>query len=238
MFMDGIAMREAMGAFTGGKMSIANKQSYMEDILCELQKQWPGNRTVNIVCHGHSVPSGYFATPYVDTFNSYPHLLHKMIKERFPFGVLNVIVTAIGGENSLSGSSRFVTDVLCHKPDAITIDYGLNDRWLGLDMAKACWSDMIEQALEQNIRVILLTPSWDKTFFEQNEGWKQLEAHAGQIRALAERYGVGLADSFEVFRKYIDASGDLVDLLSHVNHPGRKGHEMIATEIAGWFCAR
>ncbi|MEK5235702.1 hypothetical protein NST99_08380 [Paenibacillus sp. FSL L8-0470] len=34
-----------------------------------------GERTLNIVCHGHSVPSGYFATPIVDTFHAYPHLL-------------------------------------------------------------------------------------------------------------------------------------------------------------------
>ena len=66
-------------------MSIANKLDYLDEVLCELQKQWPNNRTINIVCHGHSVPSGYFATPFVDTFNSYPHLLHRAIKERFPF---------------------------------------------------------------------------------------------------------------------------------------------------------
>ncbi|WP_342481353.1 hypothetical protein NST07_08230 [Paenibacillus sp. FSL L8-0340] len=41
----------------------------------ELKRQWPENRTLNIVCHGHSVPSGYFATPIVDTFHAYPHLL-------------------------------------------------------------------------------------------------------------------------------------------------------------------
>jgi acyl-CoA thioesterase I len=219
-------------------LEIANKLTYLDNILCELQKQWPNNRTINIVCHGHSVPSGYFATPFVDTFNSYPHLLHRIIKERFPFAALNVIVTAIGGENSLTGSKRFNTDVLCHKPDIITIDYSLNDRGIGLEASKASWSEMIEKALENNIKVILLTPSWEKSYFEQNESWKELVLHSEQIRTLAKKYNIGLSDSFNAFKYYIDNCGDLANLLSHVNHPNRTGHKLIAGELAKWFIAK
>ncbi len=219
-------------------MKIADKRTYLDEILDTMQMQWPGNRTVNIVCHGHSVPSGYFATPYIDTFNSYPHLLHRTIKERFPFAVVNVIVTAIGGENSLSGSKRFTDDVLCHKPDIVTVDYALNDRGIGLEAARSCWSDMIEKALENNIKVILLTPSWEKSYFEQNDSWKELMLHAEQVRALAEKYGIGLSDSFNVFKKYVENAGDLADLLSHVNHPNRRGHELMAAELAQWFLAK
>ena len=81
-------------------MPPANKQTYLASICEILRQHWPDNRTVNIVCHGHSVPAGYFATPRVDTFHAYPHLLHRGLKERYPFAVINVIVTAIGGENS------------------------------------------------------------------------------------------------------------------------------------------
>ena len=110
---------------------------YLAPVLDELALRWPQNRTVNIVCHGHSVPSGYFATPVVNTFSAYPHLLHKIIKERFPFAVTNVIVTGIGGENSSRGEKRFESDVLIHRPDVITIDYSLNDRSIGLAAAQA-----------------------------------------------------------------------------------------------------
>lgn len=219
-------------------MKIANNLTYLDSILDELQKQWPANRTVNIVCHGHSVPSGYFATPFVNTFNSYPHLLHGKIKERFPFAVVNVIVTAKGGENSLSGSKRFTGDVLCHKPDVITIDYSLNDRGIGQETAKNCWCGMIESALVNNIKVILLTPSWDKSFFEKNEDWEELVMQAEQVRELAEKYHIGLSDSFNAFKNYVENVGDLADLLSHVNHPNNKGHELIAEELAKWFVAR
>ena len=219
-------------------MGIVNKLTYLDEILCKLERQWPDNRTINIVCHGHSVPSGYFATPFVNTFDSYPHLLHRKIKERFPFAVLNVIVTGIGGEDSLAGSKRFKSDVLCHKPDIVTIDYSLNDRGLGLKRAKYSWSQMIEQALENNIKVILLTPSWEKSYFEQSEIWEELTMHAEQIRDLAEKYSIGLSDSFKSFEDYCDNGGDLADLLSHKNHPNRKGHDLIVNELTRWFVAK
>ena len=46
---------------------IAEKETYLADFKKELSKQWPDNRTLNIVFHGHSVPSGYFKTPAVNT---------------------------------------------------------------------------------------------------------------------------------------------------------------------------
>ena len=219
-------------------MSSSNKLYYLDEVLCEMQKQWPYNRNINIVCHGHSVPCGYFATPFVDTFNAYPHLLHRTIKERFPFASINVIVTALGGETSLSGSKRFSADVLCHKPDVITIDYSLNDRSIDLEVSKTSWSEMIEKALENNIKVILLTPSWDKSYFEQNESWRKLIELSDIVRSLAEKYNIGLSDSFNAFKYYVENVGDLVDLLSHVNHPNRKGHELITMELARWFIAK
>ena len=147
-------------------------REYLTPILDELALQWPKNRTINIVCHGHSVPSGYFATPYVNTFSAYPHLLHTIIKERFPFAVTNVIVTAIGGENAVRGESRFNNDVLTHRPDVLTIDYSLNDRDIGLEAAAVAWEKMINKALERGIKVILCTPTWDNSYYEKNEKWQ------------------------------------------------------------------
>lgn len=211
---------------------------YLEPICGELPRKWPENRTVNIVCHGHSVPSGYFATPFVNPFSAYPHLLHRMVKERFPFAVTNVIVTGIGGENSLKGAARFAEDVLTHKPDVLTIDYGLNDRSIGLAAAEKAWTEMITAALERDVKVILCTPTWDDHYYLQDEKWSQLEAHADQIRRLADRYDVGLADNFEAFRRNVSEPSDLSKYLSHVNHPSEAGHLLAAEEIAKYFIAK
>jgi lysophospholipase L1-like esterase len=217
---------------------IPDMVNYLSDLCDEMALHWPENKTIHLVCHGHSVPAGYFATPWVNSFDAYPHLLHRILKERFPFAVINVIVTAIGGENSRQGKERFIDDVLCHKPRALTLDYGLNDRQIGLKEAEASWRFMTETALERGIKVILLTPSWENSCFCRDEGWRDLVRHAAQIRSLAAEYGVGLCDSFKEFEDYVEKGGAPQDLLSHVNHPSRKGHELIAQALGRWFPAR
>jgi len=216
---------------------IADRRTYLSKITEELRKEWPENRTINIVCHGHSVPAGYFSTPFVDTFNAYPYLLHRKMKENFPFAVINVIVTAIGGEDSESGALRFEKSVISHHPDVVTIDYGLNDRRIGLRSAELAWKSMIEKCLENNIKVLLLTPILDLSgLFEENKDqWGLLQKHTEQIRKLAEEYEVGLVDCFSLFENYIKNGGDITDLLSWPNHPNRNGHELIAREIMRWF---
>ena len=212
--------------------------TYLDSILNEMSLKWPNNRVINVVCHGHSVPAGYFATPFVNTFSAYPHILHKMIKERFPFAVTNVIVTAIGGETSIDGEARFERDALSHRPDIVTIDYSLNDRRIGFEDAEKAWCSMIEKALKGGTKVILCTPTWDNSYYEQNEGWDALVRHAEQVRMLADRYNIGLADSFKAFKKHISEPSDLAKYLSHVNHPTEAGHVLVAEEIAKYFIAR
>ncbi len=218
-------------------MKVADNMTYLSDTVTALMKQWPDNRTVNIVCHGHSVPAGYFATPFVDTFNAYPHLFHRLLKERYPYAVVNVIVSAIGGETALAGAGRFAADVLAHRPDVVTIDYGLNDRSIGLEVAEHSWRAMIEASLQRGVKVLLFSPTWDigAAFDPPPEEWNALERHAGLIRSLAAEYGVGLVDSFQVFRDYRDRTGDYTDLLAWVNHPNRTGHALIAAEMMRWF---
>ena len=174
-------------------MAIPDRRAYLRDIVNLLLAQWPNNRTVNIVCHGHSVPAGYFATPMVDTFNAYPALLHRDLKHRFPYAVVNVIVTAIGGEGSPKGADRFAADVLCHRPDLVTIDYGLNDRRAGLAWAETAWRSMIEASLAAGAKVLLLTPTWDNSGVLDPAGaaWRELSCHAAQIRRLAAEYERG-----------------------------------------------
>lgn len=218
-------------------MSTATYETYLSDVCAALRVVWPENHTVNVVCHGHSVPSGYFASLVVDTFNAYPHLLHVGLRERFPKSVTNVIVTAIGGENCAGGAARFKQDVLCHKPAVVTIDYGVNDRGLGLEAAEKHWRSMVTDAQEAGVKVILLTPA---VHLAKDSEWTEqalelLGQHSEQIRRIASEMGVGLADTFRAFGRYAQSGGELGDLMASSNHPNRKGHQMIADEILRWF---
>ena len=75
--------------------TIADPAMYLSNLKLEMQKEWPKNRTINIVFHGHSVPVGYFETPKVNTLGAYPNLFLKKLKVIYPLAVVNVIVTVI-----------------------------------------------------------------------------------------------------------------------------------------------
>jgi acyl-CoA thioesterase I len=221
-------------AWAADVRGMADSKTYLAEVTSTLQKQWPENRTVNIVCHGHSVPAGYFVTPVVDPFNAYPHLLHRGLKERFPWAVINVIVTAFGGENSEAGAARFERDVLSLRPDLVIIDYGLNDRPIGTDRAKIALVSMIRNAQKRSVKVILLTPTADMDA-KPDDPSDPLNLQAELIRALASEYHVGLADSLAAFQRYVKSGGQLTDLMSQVNHPNRRGHELVAGQLLTWF---
>ncbi|MCK9640289.1 MAG: GDSL-type esterase/lipase family protein [Prolixibacteraceae bacterium] len=156
------------------------------------------------------------------------------LKAIYPLAVVNVIVTAIGGENSVKGAERFAQDVLIHKPDLILIDYGLNDRGCGLEKAYTAWNQMIKLAKDHGIKVILLTPSPDQSVNYADVA-NELNKHAEQIRRIAAENQVGLADSYQAFEFLYQDKEQLSKYMSQVNHPNQLGHELIANELMKWF---
>ena len=214
----------------------ASSRDYLADVVKEMKKDWPANHMVEIVCHGHSVPAGYFKTPEVQSQNAYPALLRAGLAERFPHAMINISVTAIGGENSISGEKRFAHDVLSRHPDVITIDYGLNDRRVNPTAVRAAWSSMISQAKTLNIKVILLTPTPDQSAMMDDPN-DPINQQADAIRTLAKEQGVGLVDSLNEFKRVTKLGTPMPNLMSQVNHPNRKGHELVTNELLKWFPA-
>lgn len=223
-----------MGMNRRSPQKIVDAKTYLADISTLFKKTWPANRSVNIICHGHSVPAGYFKTPVVDSPNAYPHLLFMGLKERFPFAVINVIVTAIGGETSEQGAARFEKDVLSKNPDVICIDYGLNDRGTGLERAKSALVSMITKAKERKIKVILLTPTADMGA-KLDDANDPLNQQAELIRVIAREQQVGLADSLNEFQSHVKHGEKLSDLMSQGNHPNHKGHDLVVNKLLKWF---
>lgn len=213
---------------------VADPVSYLNDLKAEMKKEWPKNRTINMVFHGHSVPAGYFKTPVVNTLEAYPYQVLRALKAEYPFAVINIINTSIGGENSESGAKRFETEVLNHKPDVLFVDYALNDQGIGLKRAKVAWEKMISIALKKGIKVILLSPSPDQrvNILETNN---VLEQHKTQIKSLSEKYGIGFVDSYKMFQQRVVSGEPITKYMSQVNHPNENGHGLIAGSIMRYF---
>lgn len=220
-------------AFEGYSQTAGSKE-YLKPVISELLKKWPDNKTVNIIFHGHSVPSGYFVTPGVNTLAAYPYQTLTRIKKEYKNAVVNTITTSIGGEQSEQGQLRFEKEVLCMRPDVLFIDYALNDRAIGLEKARDAWVKMIEAALAYGCKVILMTPTPDTGEDILDED-SPLAQHARQIRDLAATYRVGLVDSYKTFRNMKASGMDLNNYMAQSNHINEAGHKIVANEIWKWF---
>ena len=217
--------------------------SYLENIRGELRKTWPQSRTINLVFHGHSVPSGYFVTPGVRKFESYPHLALVKIKDEYPHAVINSITTSMGGEHAEDGEKRFAEEVLTMRPSVLFIDYALNDRSIGLERSKMAWQKMIDLALahrftshdgqQHTIKVVLMTPTpgTGEDILSDNT---PLAQHARQIRELSKQNGVGLVDSHALFKEIAERA-PLSSYMAQSNHVNAKGHQVVADAIARLF---
>ena len=215
-------------------VNIEEKDNYLEGIKAELTKEWPKNRTVNLVFHGHSVPSGYFVTPDVKSLESYPFLLLKALKKFYPFAVINVILTCIGGENSEQGAKRFKKQVLNHQPDILFIDYALNDTGIGLEASRNAMEFMIKTALKKKMKVILLTPTPDQRI-ELLSKETVLQQLSNQVVELSKKYQIGLIDNYSTFQNLVISGEKVTDYMSQVNHPNEKGHQLIVDSILKYF---
>ena len=203
-------------------------------LMQQLQLKWPKNRTIRIVFHGHSVPAGYFKTPEIRRFDSYPLLFQQQLCQQFPTAAIDVSVTAIGGENSKQGASRFADDVLSIKPDLIFIDYSLNDRSLPLEEVRLYWEVMIVEATQNGIPIVLLTPTPDSREDITNDD-SPLQKHADQVKHLGLSYKVPVVDSYGEFQRRVREGADVNSFLSQTNHPNRMGHDIVTQLIMKLF---
>ncbi|BDZ42196.1 hypothetical protein GCM10025865_14950 [Paraoerskovia sediminicola] len=200
------------------------------ELLHALTAAWPDNRALNVVWHGHSVPAGYHRTPDVRPFESYPHLVHRGLAERFPTAVLNSITTAVGGEHSVRGAERFDRDVLPHRPDLLFIDYAINDRALPLAAVGRAWRSMVRSAQRTNTPLVLVTPT-GVSGCDLADPSDTLATRAALIRSLGTEFDVPVADVSAAWRRALARGVDESSLLSQENHPNARGHSVAAEEM-------
>ena len=83
---------------------------------------------VTIVAFGDSITAGFAVR------RGFPSFWKQMLAEKYPEARVEMINSGISGDTSMDGLARLDWSVLSYEPDLVTINFGINDCVLGLDL--------------------------------------------------------------------------------------------------------
>lgn len=156
----------------------------------------------------------------------------------------NMINAGKGGDYAVAALKRLEKDVLKHKPDIVTISFGLNDTGLRKpDEYKDSLKRMIRTFEDAGIQILLLTST---PFNNQKHGWaKKFEELGGldeymdkeycdRMRSLADKNDILLCDLHAIFKNEFKKDADMVNKLISGDgvHLTAEGYQLIAKHVA------
>lgn len=142
----------------------------------------------------------------------------------------------------IHGMDRFNESVLAHHPDLVTINFGLNDAYqdgglnatsrIPIEDYKRNLSYFIDKIQEQNGKVILLPPNPIGAKLEEFR-YKRVKEYVKAAKKMARKKKIPFLNTWKVFYKEVKGNPKKIDaLLMDGVHPGDRGHELIANELA------
>lgn len=187
-----------------------------------------GSSPVTIVCLGDSVTGVYYHT---GGRRAYPEMLELAIREALPQAQVKVINAGISGHSTTEGLARLDRDVLQHKPDLVTISFGLND------MTRVPEEQFVDQlkllvarCREAHAQVVLCTPN--AVISTAGRPAEKLIRYCDRIRELGRAWNIPVCDQFAAGEslRARDAWAWRLTLSDEI-HPNMDGHRLMAREL-------
>ena len=220
----------------GHDTKYADAMAAFEFVFAQLATTPPllefGESPKMIVCLGDSVTGVYYHT---GGRRAYPEMLEIAIRKAVPTANVKVINAGISGHSTTEGLARLDRDVLQHKPDLVTISFGLNDMTrLSEEQFGKNVESLVARCREANAQVVLCTPN-----AVLNTGGRPVEKlvrYCEKIRETGRTLKVPVCDQFaagEAFREAFrarDAWAWRLTLSDEI-HPNMDGHKLMAVEL-------
>jgi lysophospholipase L1-like esterase len=153
------------------------------------------------------------------------------LKTAFPQARVTAVNAGISGNTTVDGLKRLDRDVLDHKPDLVTVMFGLNDM-LRVPIAdfRVNLGQIIERCRAAGAEVLLCTPNG--VIDTSGRPVVKLVQYCGAMKETANKYQVPVCDvyaAYEALRARDPLSWRL--LLSDEIHPNMDGHKLNAETI-------
>ncbi len=187
--------------------------------LKNLMKRAANGESLVIGFLGGSITQGSLSsTPK----NCYAYLVYEWWKKSFPNAAFSFVNGGIGGTTSHYGGAREWKDVLCYRPDIVTVDFSVNDDA----------NEFFEETYEGTLRRLLAAPSAPAVVVLNNVFYDTGKNAQDYHNRIADHYGIPHVSIKDTVYPDVE-SGKIVraDITPDNLHPNDKGHRLVADEI-------
>lgn len=152
----------------------------------------------------------------------YAYLVYEWWKKSFPNAEFSFVNGGIGGTTSHYGGARAWKDVLCYRPDIVTVDFSVNDDA----------NEFFEETYEGTLRRLLAAPSDPAVVVLNNVFYDTGKNAQDYHNRIADHYGIPHVSIKDTVYPDVE-SGKIVraDITPDNLHPNDKGHRLVADEI-------
>ena len=152
----------------------------------------------------------------------YAYLVYEWWKKSFPNAAFSFVNGGIGGTTSHYGGARAWKDVLCYRPDIVTVDFSVNDDA----------NEFFEETYEGTLRRLLAAPSAPAVVVLNNVFYDTGKNAQDYHNRIADHYGIPHVSIKDTIFPDVE-SGKIVraDITPDNLHPNDKGHRLVADEI-------
>jgi lysophospholipase L1-like esterase len=190
---------------------------------------------VRVVCFGDSVTGVYYHT---GSRRAYTDMLGIAIRRAAPQADVEMINAGISGHTTVNALARIERDVLSHKPDLVTVMFGLNDMTrVPLDAYRANLKSIVAKCRAIGSEVVLVTPNCVVT--TTSRPTQKLIQYCDVVREVGRELDVPVCDCYRELDA-VRAHGrfDWRLLMSDAIHPNMAGHQRLATALAQTITGR
>lgn len=184
---------------------------------------------VTIVAFGDSITAGYCVR------RGFPSFWKELLAEKYPEAAVEMINSGTCGDTSMDGLARLDWAVLSYEPDIVTINFGINDCALGLDLEEfeMNFVEMVRRIhAGPNSEILLLssqpleTPPYDRMVLDYYQA----------VHRVAKEMDVGFVNVYGAWMRKVNAGTPLGNMiLSGLDHPNEAGYKVIAEELMKLF---
>ena len=184
---------------------------------------------VKVVCFGDSVTGVYYHT---GSRRAYTDMLGISLQRVSGKANVEMINAGISGHTSVNALARIDRDVLAHKPDVVTVMFGLNDMTrVSLDDYRANLRTIVEKCRAVGAEVVLATPN--NVIDTPSRPTSKLVLYCDVVRQVGQELGVPICDLYQQLSgiRAIEPF-DWRLMMSDSIHPNMAGHKSMAERLA------